>query len=191
MSDERRRYFRIDDTVSLSTTPVCADELDDRLDDFWNNQHLFSIRNEYNHQLEEHLADFHAIENKMPELARYLSVLQKQIELLTEKLIPEQDQFSSDSQDVNISAQGIAYYSDEAVKMGDVLELNLKLAPSGLQLVAFARVVMIEDHNNTEQGKYRISLDFEHMHEADQEILIKHVHAKQLDEIGASRSKDS
>ncbi len=180
MPDERRRYFRIEDTVSLHVTQVSPDELESRLDDFWNNHHQFSIRNEYNHQLEEHLADFHAIENKMPELARYLSVLQNQIDLITEKLIPEQYQFSDPAQDVNLSAQGISYYSDATAELGDMLELNLKLQPSGQQLVTFARVISIEEHDNTEQGKFGISLDFEHMHEADQEILIKHVHGKQM-----------
>jgi c-di-GMP-binding flagellar brake protein YcgR len=127
----------------------------------------------------------------MPELARYLSILQKQIELLTDKLIPEQDQFSDDGQSVNISGQGISFYSHEIARAGDVLELNLKLAPSGLQLVAFARVVLVEDHNNADQGKYKLSLDFEHIHDADQEILIKHVHGKQLSALGASRSDET
>lgn len=188
MSNERRRYFRIDDTVGLHAILVSPDDLESRLDGFWNNNHQFSIRNEYNHQLEEHLADFHAIENKMPELARYLSVLQKQIELITQKLEPEQNQLGDKAQDVNISAQGISYYSDAPVKLGDMLELNFKLLPSGQQLISFARVILIEDHDNFEQGKFRISLDFEHIHEADQEILIKHVHAKQMGKLGTATS---
>lgn len=183
MSDERRRYFRVNDIASLQSTPVSPDELEDRIDDFWNNHHQFSIRNEYNHQLEEHLADFHAIENQMPELARYLSVLQKQIDLVTAKLIPEQDQFPDKPQDINLSAQGISYYSDDPVKLGDLLELYLKLLPSGQQLVTFARVISIEDHDDPKQGKFRVSLDFEHIHDVDQEILIKHVHARQMREL--------
>ena len=166
--------------MHLHATLVNPDEIESRLDDFWNNRHQYSIRNEYNHQLEEHLADFHAIENKMPELARYLSVLQKQIELLTYKLIPEQSLLAHIEQDVNLSAQGISYYGDDAVKLGDLLELEIKLLPSGLQLVMFARVTLFEDSDIHEQGKFRISLDFEHIQEADREILIKHVHGKNL-----------
>ena len=124
MTEERRRYFRINDRVELQATPVSLDEIESRLDNFWNNHHQFSIRNEYNHQLEEHLADFRAIESKMPELARYLSVLQKQLEILTEKLIPEQSQISATEQAVNLSAQGISYFSNDKLKPGDLLELN-------------------------------------------------------------------
>jgi hypothetical protein len=188
MSEERRRYFRINDTVQLQTTPVSPDEIVTRLDDFWNNHHQFSIRNEYNHQLEEHLADFHAIESKMPELARYLSVLQKQLEMLTEKLIPEQSQISATEQVVNLSAQGISYFGNDTVKPGDLLELALKLLPAGQQLVTFARVTSVEEHDDSAQGKFRISLDFEHIHDADQEILIKHVHSKNLRALGKSHS---
>jgi c-di-GMP-binding flagellar brake protein YcgR len=191
MPEERRRYFRIDDTAQLHATLVKPDEIESRLDDFWNNQHLFSIRNEYNHQLEQHLADFNAIENKMPELARYLSILQKQIESLTNKLIPEQSQFANPQQVVNISAQGVSYYSDDAFEPGDLLELELKLLPSGQQLVIFARVTKINGHDNSELGKFRVSLDFEHIHDADQEILIKHVHSKNLRSLVPPQSEDN
>ena len=191
MSEERRRYFRIDDTVQLQATLISPHEIDNRLAGFWNNQHRFSIRNEYNHQLDEHLADLHAIERKMPELARYLSVLQKQIETLTDKLIPEHNLPPGTKQEVNLSAQGISYYSDEEIKSGDLLELELGLLPSGQQLLILAKAILIENHDNAEQGKFRISLDFEHIYDADQEILIKHVHGKNLRALVSSYSAKS
>lgn len=51
--------------------------------------------------------------------------------------------------------------------------------PSGLRLVIIARVVKVE--MDPDQGENRISLDFEHLHEADREILIKHIHRKQME----------
>jgi hypothetical protein len=84
MTDERRRYYRIDDEVMLALTPVEDNEIDSRLEDFWSNEHAFSIRNEYYYQITQHIADRHKIETRMPELARYLSVLEKQIDRLTE-----------------------------------------------------------------------------------------------------------
>ena len=77
MADERRRYYRIEDEVLLVLQLIEAEDIDDRLEDFWANEHAFSIRNNYNFQIEQHIADRHKIENQMPELARYLSVLEK------------------------------------------------------------------------------------------------------------------
>ncbi len=50
----------------------------------------FSMHNNYNFQIEQHIADRHKIENKMPELSPYLVVLEKQIGRITEKLIDEE-----------------------------------------------------------------------------------------------------
>ena len=58
MTKERRRYFRTDDIVSLHTRTVSKEELSGRLEEFLNNQDQFSIRREYNRQLDAHLADF-------------------------------------------------------------------------------------------------------------------------------------
>ena len=48
MSDERRRYYRIEDEVSLAIRPIEQAEIDAWLEDFWANEHTFSIRNNYN-----------------------------------------------------------------------------------------------------------------------------------------------
>ena len=185
MSEERRRYYRIEEDVMLSLSPIAAAELDQRLDDFWSNEHEFSIRNNYNFQISQHIADRHKIENKMPELGRYLAVLEKQIDLLTDKLLDDSDARSMQQKFTNLSAQGIAYHDDKAPPQGELAEFKLKLLPSGLRLVIIARVVKVE--TVTEQGGHRISLDFEHLHEADREILIKHIHSKQMEALSSAQ----
>jgi len=191
MSQERRRFFRIDDTVGIQSTAVEKQHLNSRLDSFWNDQHKFSIRNEFNFKLEQHQADLNQIKGKMPELGRYLSVLQEQIDLLTDRIIHADDSFVAEEKDVNISAQGIAFYSDERVTAGDIIELHLKLLPGQQEIVTFARVVNCISVRSTEKNKFRISLDFEHIHEADRELLVKHVHGKQLKSLGATRFEEN
>ena len=82
----------------------------------------------------------------------------------------------------------IAYYDDQAPQQDALVELKLKLLPSGFRLVIIARVLKIEKDQGDDQGKHRISLDFEHLHEADREILIKHVHGKQMESLGSSQA---
>ena len=181
MSDERRRYYRIEDEVYLALRLIAATEIDDCVEDFWVNEHAFSMRNNYNFQIEQHISDRHIIAKKMPELARYLGVLEKQIDRITEKLIDDQNDASMIQKAVNLSAQGISYNADQPPPQGELVELKLKLLPSRLRLVIIARVVLVENDSHREQNKVRISLDFEHLHEADREILIKHIHGKQLE----------
>jgi len=184
MTRERRRYYRIEEDVMLSLTPIEASEIEARLDDFWSNEDACSIRNDFNYQISQHIADRRVIEKKIPELGRYLSVLEKQIDRLTERLSADDDQDLLVRKTTNLSAQGISYSDDEAPQQGNMVELKLKLLPSGLRLVIIARVVLVETDSGQNRGEYRTSLDFEHLHVADREILIKHIHAKQMEALG-------
>lgn len=190
MSQERRRFFRIEDIVGLKTEVIDQQQLTEKLESFWNDQHQFSIRNEFNYKLEQHQADLKHINTKMPELGRYLTILQEQLDILTDKLLQDEDKFTDLEQSVNISAQGISFYSDEQVRKGDIIELHLKLTPGRQQIVIFAKVIEFQQINDA-QGIYRISLDFEHIHEADRELLVKHIHGKQLRALGASRFEEN
>ncbi|MDJ0828112.1 MAG: PilZ domain-containing protein [Rhodobacter sp.] len=185
MTSERRRFFRIDDEVMLGFELIEQGEVDARLDDFWQNEHAFSIRNNYNFQIEQQIADFNRIEKKMPELARYLSVMQAQIDLITERLVEDERDAALTQRPVNISAQGVSFDDEAAPPESALVELNLKLLPSGLRLVIIARVIKVETQPESEQ--YRISLDFEYVHEADREILIKHVHGKQMESLSSAQ----
>lgn len=188
MSSERRRYYRVNDEASLAVEQISEAETDARLADFWENEHAFSIRNNFNFQIEQHIADRHKIDGKMPELGRYLVVLEKQIERLTNRLVGDDNDHAMIQKSVNLSAQGIAYCDDQVPEQDALVELKLKLLPSGFRLVIIARVVKIERDQGADQGKHRVSLDFEHLHEADREILIKHVHGKQMKSLGSSQA---
>jgi len=189
MSDERRRFFRIEDIVGLKTQVIEKHDLEKKIDSFWNDQHQFSIRNEFNYKLDQHKADLQHIKTKMPELGRYLSVLQEQLDLLTDKIAGNEDSFTTQETAVNISAQGISFLSSEQVQEGDIVELNLLLLPSQQKVVVFAKVIECQQDKST-PGQYNISLDFEHIHDADQELLVKHVHGKQLRSLGAARFEE-
>jgi len=191
MSNDRRRFYRIEDRVYLKARAVDPAELETELEEFWSNRHQFLMRNEFNHRLDEHQADFYAIQDKMPELARYLSVLQAQIDRLNEAQLPEQSTTLERDTRVNLSAQGISFVTDEIFKPVDVVELSLQLQPSRQEIVIFARLVLVEDHEDQEAddeyGLYRVSMDFEHIHEADRETLVKHIHSKQLRALNTRR----
>jgi predicted nuclease with TOPRIM domain len=190
MTQERRRFFRIEDIVSLKAEVIDEQQVSEKLENFWKDQHQFSMRNEFNFKLEQHQADLRKISAKMPELGRYLGLLQQQLDILTDKLLQDEDKFTTLEKQVNLSAQGISFTSEESANEGDILELHLKLNPGKQKIVVFARVVKCE-HIEDDSGHYKIALNFEHIHEADREILVKHVHGKQLLALGASRFEEA
>ena len=189
MSKERRRFFRIEDIVGLKTEAIDKQQIDKKLDSFWHDRHEFSIRNEFNYKLDQHQADLAQIKSKMPELGRYLTVLQEQLDQLTDQIINKDDTFTAKEKQVNISAQGISFISSEKLNSGDIIELHLQLFPSHHKIVVFSKVIDCKK-DNKEPDRFHIALDFEHIHEADRELLIKHIHGKQLRSLGASRFED-
>jgi hypothetical protein len=189
MTQERRRFFRIEDIVNMKAEVIDEQQVPEKLENFWNEPHQTSMRNEFNFKLEQHRADLRKISIKMPELGRYLGMLQEQLDILTDKILEDEDKFTTLEKRVNLSAQGISFLSDESANVGDILELHLKLNPGKQKILVFARVVHCEPTED-EQGHYKIALDFEHIHEADREILVKHIHGKQLLALGASRFEE-
>ena len=186
-SEDRRRFFRIDDELALSWHVIDPAEAEARIQDFWENEHAFSIRNNYNFQIEQQLADFQRIENKMPELARYLSVLEKQVDRLTEKLIVDPADAELEITRVNLSAQGMSFRHWRKPPADALIEVDLKLLPSGQRLVIIGRIVQVDSDDSRAGEDYRIALDFEHLHEADREILIKHIHGKQMESLSSAQ----
>ncbi len=178
MTAERRRYYRIDDKVAFRLEPLARGDIDARIARFMTGDHAYSLRNDYNYAIEQHLGDRQRIEAKMPELARYLGVLEKQIERVTERLIGD-DEDSMTRQTVSISAQGIVVRTPQEVAPKQLVELALKLLPSGLRLVIIGRTVSVD----RDEDGYRVALDFEHIHESDRELLIKHIHGKQMESL--------
>ena len=124
------------------------------------------------------------IDGHTPEVVKGL--LAKDINMSIERHTVGADMFKAMTQkSVNLSAQGIAYYDDQDPEQDELVELRLKLLPSGFRLVIIARVVLVEKDRCQDQGKHRISLDFENLHEADREILIKHMHGKQMESLSS------
>ena len=67
----------------------------------------------------------------------------------------------------------------------------MRLVPSGMQLQALARVVSVLNTAVDDDDLYRIALDFEHIHEADRELIIKDIHAKQIEALNATRQSNN
>ncbi|MCP3688243.1 MAG: hypothetical protein GY784_07505 [Gammaproteobacteria bacterium] len=194
MSQERRRFFRIEDRVFLKTRKIKPEDLKQELEDFWANRQRHVVSNELNPYLNDRIEAFRAIQPRMPELARYLQVLQSQIDHLTRTVMPEIAPAPEQDINVNLSAQGIAFDSVEYFKPDDIFELGLTLQPSHYELTIFARVVVPRDIDSIPKNStdpHKVALDFEFIHSADRDMLVKHINEKQILMLRARQDDDA
>lgn len=188
MNRDRRRYFRINDTVGvayrvltdaeLASQPVMADyaldngnpvsELDARIDVL-----LGLLRARDPHAGE--LIDL---------LNRKFNYLLNQINL-DSKLV---QQIAHKVQEVNISACGMAMVSDEELDSGVLLSLDLVLLP--LNVHVFTRAIVIDSMPMESGSGFHVRMEFTGMETQDQEVLIQHIVQRQSQLIWALRNHE-
>ena len=178
-ADDRRRYFRIDDDVSLRVREVKPGELDaavsrmqlglpDRIG-------LASTFSSSSHQMRHTLEKFR---REQPDLASYLEELNDKLDLLIQLLaVHENDMPDQPTHHVQLSASGIAFRSDEGLAVGTLLEITLLLFPSFTCMRMFGTVVNCQPA--PEGAGDQIGVDFSHIRESDRELIIRHVVQRQ------------
>lgn len=154
----RRGAFRIYDEVNLSYK---------KIDEKWAAHHQFTLNNISNDQS-------FAIDTERPPQD-------------SASLLPGLDdsQFNEhESQDVNISASGMAFNCDDTLKEGDYLIIKIQLESSTAVIVAYSQVVYCkhldksDDSLNDSPHPCFIGTHFLNMKDEDRELLSKHVDKK-------------
>lgn len=157
MRKNRRAYFRIYDEVNLSYKKIDEERATNSqpISDNFFNDHSFSTDIE-----------------KVPQDSASLSPR------------PEDLQVNEhESQNVNISAGGIAFYCEDTLEAGDFLVLKIKPASSMAVIMAYSQVVYCkslqpEDSPNDSPHPCFVGAHFIDMKDEDRGLLIKHVDKK-------------
>ena len=93
-----------------------------------------------------------------------------------------------DLKQVDMSACGIAFYSDEKLAAGSWVDLELVLKPSNQYLKLLGRTISCEKSSTTHtDGAYLLRLDFDGITEDIQEYLIQYIVKRQGALLQASR----
>lgn len=173
---ERRRYFRIEEHVILvfreveaKAVPADASFREVALDPFalGSQLELLSL---------ESRALMRRIERDEPDIAEYLKLLERKIELIARSVVSAETDLADHSpREVNLSASGMAFLSENAYTPGQVLELKLALLPNLLGVAAYGRVI----YCRKQVLGYRIGVDFIGLSERDRELLIRHITKRQ------------
>ena len=193
-TEERRRYFRIDDSLHLSLTPVVAADLDRCLaglghreaDDFTLMTALGAIG-------QQAAAGLHRIELRDPDLAEQLRALDRKLDLIARALVAKGvDLTDRPTRAVNLSAGGMALQGRDPYAPGQVLEIRMLLLPSYVGILAYGTVVEcapVDGPGADPAYPYRLRVDFSFMCETDRDALSRHVLLKQAEWLRRQRAR--
>ncbi len=179
---EKRRFFRINDNISLSYELLDPDTAKrglnssvGRLDNQYSlaatldvlAQESTRIMQRLDQQGSEMLELYKILDAKMNALAQVVMFVGSSVDRQT-------------SRQVNLSATGLAFQQAESLALDQYLAIEMYL-PTTLALIkVYGKVVNCQTLAN---GQYSISVDYTHIQEEDRELLIKHVVRKQWQQL--------
>lgn len=181
MTDERREFFRIDDSIQVSYRVIESAELPATIDDQRLQNDRFTVMTRL-HAISQRLSSsFHRIEQRDPDMAEYLKALDEKIDLLGKSFLAEEEgMLGQPSRSVNLSAGGLAMDVSEVLTVGDLVEIKLLLLPAYTGVVAFGEVVDVAASQNRDvEYPYHVRINFTLIRDSDQDALIRHIMRRQ------------
>jgi hypothetical protein len=175
MTEERRRFFRIDDEVAISFHSPDDGYGGDDIAGINEMQQEFHVSLEV--QIRQAMVDVRA---QYPKLAPLLDLMNQKINLLnaSESLVEDAPVLRK----ANLSACGVAFTWGEKMPINQQLIVNIYLQPSHELVRSSAHVAGVDinpDYPAESEEPHIVRLDFDEMHDAYQEVLIQHVVQRQ------------
>jgi hypothetical protein len=198
-ADDRRSYFRIDDTVRMSLREVPAEEIEQRLDEFEHDlADNFTVMSSLAAITSQMTMGLRRIENRDPDLAAYLRAIDQKIEVIGRAFLAQEPEAVSERAiPVNLSAGGMCVGVAEPFEVGAQLEIRMLLFPSFTGLMIYGSVVGCEpapedgeEHTGLNGYRHLARIEFTHIREQDRELLIRHLLRRQSDQLRERQEDD-
>ena len=183
--EDRREYYRIEDTIALEIRPLSALEAagQEVLQDA---SPLFNLLSEL------HLSEFESqhllrqISERDRTLAAFLKSQNKRIDLLSQVIAITVLGQIGEPQPVVISEGGLEFLHPLPLAAGAHLSIKLVLMPQALGLLLRARVV----HCERKGDGYDVGTEFEHLTDAQRQLLARYILQKQAQERRLAREQN-
>jgi hypothetical protein len=184
--DDRREYYRIDDTIALDFTLLSGanTQASDVLHDA---SPLFNLLSDL------HLLDFEAqhllrqISERDRTLANYLKVMNKRIDLLGQALAQNLLRDVGAPRQVSMSESGISFNNRQEITVGSHLAIKMVLMPQALGLLLRGKVVNCRLRDDQQ---FEIGIEFEALTDAQRQLMARHILQRQALERRQSREQD-
>ncbi|MNC44562.1 PilZ domain protein [compost metagenome] len=182
--EDRREYYRIEDTIALEIRPLSATEATGQ-EVLQDASPLFNLLSEL------HLSEFESqhllrqISERDRNLAAFLKSQNKRIDLLSQVIAITVLGQIGEPQPVIISEGGIDFQHPSPIAAGAHLSVKLVLMPQALGLLLRARVT----HCDRKGDGYDVGTEFEHLTDAQRQLLARHILQKQAQERRLARDQ--
>ena len=195
MSTDRRRYFRVNDTVLIKYRVVEKDvcgcvKQPAQPGSVPVGSTRFALLG-IDPRLREVIA---AIRNEQPLVAEALNLLNRKI-MLVERLIAieanegdNEGASEHEPMEISLSGGGAAITAGTPLPVSTYLVIDLVLLPMRYPMTVFGTVV---DCSTMGDGNYRIAIKFDDMSDRDRDLLTQQVMRKQTDELKLARRRRS
>ena len=181
---ERRRFFRIEDTVNLFYKVIdekTVAAISYVSDDVLSNCSLVAALDVLS---QEARIIAPRLERTEPEMYEYLKIMDAKINLIAQAVMMQGNDFSEhNSRNVNLSASGLAFEAEDAIEVGTFLEVKIMLTSCMAVIIAYAKVIYCKQNEQGGNFPYFIGVNYVNMKDDDRELLIKHVVKKQMQQI--------
>ncbi|MGZ4959757.1 MAG: PilZ domain-containing protein [Methylomonas sp.] len=183
--EEKRRYFRVSDTINLLYRTIDENALVNLSHVSHDVLSNCSLTAALDVLAQESRMLMPRLERRDPELFEYLKLMDTKINLIAQAVTLHDNQFCEhDTRDVCLSATGLAFSNEAPIKTGELLELRMFLTSCMAVIIAYGRVVQCRDNSqDNPQRPFSICVEYINMKEDDRELLIKHVVKKQLQQL--------
>lgn len=186
--DERRRYFRIEDTIGIRYERLTQKQAQER-------QQALSL-GEYaaNNDLQDTERQLQLIIDKLrvqnPEISEAIDLLNRKFNLLKNDTLATEE--TSKAVRASISACGVNFDIEEEFAPQEEVFVDITLLPTDLHIQTIAQVVAcsrIEESASEDRGVWSIALDFVGLRPEMEELLVQHLVKRQGRLIAQERQK--
>ncbi|MCX7080550.1 MAG: PilZ domain-containing protein [Pseudomonas sp.] len=183
--EDRREYYRIEDTIALEIRPLSAHEVAGQ-EVLQDESPLFNLLSEL------HLSEFESqhllrqISERDRTMAAYLKVLNKRIDLLGQVVAQTVLDKFDEPQHVVLSEGGIEFEHHLAHPHGSHLAIKLLLMPQALGLLLRAKVTHCEPEGF---GTFKIGTEFESLTDTQRQLLARYILQKQAQDRRLAREQ--
>jgi len=193
-NSERRRHDRIDDEIMMYWKVVKPEEIPDEISQDWEavpNEIPDEISNITESVAECSLSSqikllssetselLKRIGQANPLLAKYLTVLERKIDVLASAVVIQDDINQNHSTHyVNLSVSGVAFLTAEGYPIGTLLELEMVFLPTLTSVIAYGRVIYCIRYSGEKLLSHRVGVGFIRLHYYDREMLARHVESR-------------
>lgn len=180
---ERRRYFRIEDTVGLSYRNLTLEEAKNIMTDGVSraNESVYTLMQLQN-KIEEFQKEFSLSEKG--KTYQMMDLINRKVNILLEEVF-DQKAINNieifELKEVNLSASGIAFNVPGYLELGGYMYLEMQLKPTNIKVATLAQIIACDIlAQSINKDNYRLRIDYEpYITEEDREKMIQHIVVKQ------------